>query len=193
MFEYSEIPTEQAASRIADIESGFPALAQWLNHLVDKGVWQDKGSDALLIKHRPDVAKFAFEATLFPPMRAGDIERLLEHAEIRVPPSLMSLYRRFNGGFFGGVSIYGLLSELSRTHRNPLDLAMSGIWRSGYAPCDEALVLFASQNVSWKGQVGYFVATDGSVIGRGNEEHGAPAEAGRWPSLDYWFADTLPE
>lgn len=90
------------------------------------------------------------------------------------------------------MSIYGTVDQFSRTMRNPLDLAMAEFWRSGYAPCGSDYSLFASENVSETGQIGYFISGVGKIIGRRNLEASAPAEAGRWETITEWLEDRVP-
>lgn len=176
--------SDEVEGFLAGLPQALAPIETYFRSKAESGVWADKQSGALMAGHRPDKGAAAFDAIVFPPAPA--MSRVAE------PPPLSGLYKALNGGFFGRLSIFGRVGKFSRTMRNPLDSAMAEVWKANYAPCSSDCSLFASENVSETGQVGYFVSGAGEITGRGKLKSSAPAEAGRWETIAEWLEDRLP-
>ncbi len=68
---------------------------------------------------------------------------------------------------------------------------MGAIWSVGYEGSQEDEVLFASQNVSWTGQVGYFIRQSGEIVGRANGNEVPASFLQTWPDFKTWATAVL--
>jgi len=187
LFEASKISLEDLQDALAALRPDFRFLADCIERAAEDGVWKDNEAGALLARPNPNAGPYAFRIILFPSAGGVKEDQLVGYLSRPIPSSFRKFLSCSNGGHFGDLSIYGVIPNLTRSARAPLDIGMGEIWRSSYAPCDKDLVLFASRDVSPSGQIGYFVSDAGEVLGRGNEQLDAPSDAGIWESLDDWF------
>lgn len=191
MFQASQISQEKLESSLARLRPAYDPLAQYIEEAACGLAWEDNQSGALLVARNPERGTHAYDVTLFPPAEELATEQLVGYLNRPIPRDLREFFRHSNGAFLGELSIYGILSRLSRSARAPLDIGMGRLWRSSYAACDEDFVLFASRNVSDDGQIGYFLSDQGLVLARGNEKLKAPADSGSWPSFNDWLRHQL--
>lgn len=190
-FEARAISIEKMQADLARLRPEFGILADYMVETAEGEPSEDVDTGALLAAPNLEIGSSAFEAVLFPPIRHSEIDHFQGHWKRVIPMPLRHFFRHANGGFFGDLSIFGIPVRLDRSTRSPLDIGMGDAWRVSYAFCDEDAVFFASRNVSDSGQIGYFLLQDGRVIGRGNGQPEAPAQAGQWDSLGVWLAHQL--
>ena len=190
-FEVRPISVEKVQDDLARLRPEFGVLADYMIERAGGEPREDVDTGSLLAAPNLEIGSSAFEAVLFPPLENRQIDHFQKHWNRILPMPLRYFFRHANGGFFGDLSIYGIPVALDRDKRSPLDIGMGEVWRFSYASCDEEMVLFASRNVSDAGQIGYFLSQDGSVVGRGNGEPEAPAQAGQWESFGIWLAHQL--
>ena len=169
----------------------FPALSDHLYNFAMESCERDEKSGALIFSGLQTELSGSFPSVIFPSIDDRALAEVCRNSPVNFPATLLNLYRVMNGGFFGTLSLYGVVQHFGRESRAPLDVAMGDIWRVNYADAPDDLILFASENVSWEGQVGYFMEQSGSVVGRGNLKDKAPADFGSWADLNSWLADRL--
>ncbi|WP_162925177.1 SMI1/KNR4 family protein [Aurantiacibacter odishensis] len=191
MFGATEISFAEAQRLLKRFTAGYETFYEQLTRVAQDGAWTEPGSDAVLLSYWPNVGPAAFGVVLFEPLTFAEIQAFETEFGQELPPSLRHFYTHANGLRFGELSVYGILSEFTRRRRQPLELQMGPLWRSSYAACDSDAILFASENVSFEGQVGYFITKAGEIIGRGNGEAEAPGECGQWDSLAAWLSDRM--
>lgn len=192
-----QLTSEEVEARLSRLPAHLAAVAEAVRAVAAKGAWLDEGG-ALLAGHQPERGLEAFEAVLHPGLPPKAIEAYQAARQIPLPPVLTDLLGHLNGAELFQLSLYGApLSmiqdppRLTRSGRAPLDLGSAAYWRNDYADADPQAVHFASRNVSYTGQVGYFLLPDGRVIGRGRGE--APVHSGPWPDLAAWLAAAMAE
>jgi hypothetical protein len=151
---------------------------------IERGAWIDLESGALLLGHSPARAREAFEVCLFPPLSDPKLRNTL-------PAALRLLLTRLNGADLFGLRIFGQITALDRSICQPLDLEMGAIWSVGYQDAQADEVLFATQNVSWEGQVGYFIRPCGAIVGRGNGKEVPASFLQTWPDFNAWAIAVL--
>lgn len=151
---------------------------------IERGAWIDLGSGALLLGHASTRAVEAFEVCLFPPLSDQKSENIS-------PSALRELLERLNGANLFELKIFGQIDELNRRVRQPLELEMGATWSVGYEGSQEDEILFATQNVSWAGQVGYFMRSCGAIVGRGNGMEVSASLLQTWPNVKAWAAAVL--
>jgi hypothetical protein len=172
---------DEFLSRLSDDLSPLRDLAR---AAIELGAWIDRDSGALLLGHAPAKATEAFDICLFPPLSYQKSQGIL-------PLALRLLLTRLNGANLFELRIFGEIDALNRGVRQPLELGMGAIWSVGYEGSQEDEVLFASQNVSWTGQVGYFIRPSGEIIGRGNGNEVPASFLQTWPDFKTWATAVL--
>jgi hypothetical protein len=172
---------DEFLSRLSDDLSPLGDLARTA---IEEGAWIDIDSGALLLGHAPAMATEAFDICLFPPLS----DQKSHHIS---PSALRFLLTRLNGANLFELRIYGEINKINRSVRQPLGLGMGAIWSVGYEGSQEDEVLFASQNVSWTGQVGYFIRQSGEIVGRANGNEVPASFLQTWPDFKTWATAVL--
>ncbi|GEM_PF-3529993 len=191
------LAVEDVEARLSRLPSFLAAAVDAANAAAQGGAWEDAGG-ALLAGHQPDRGSEAYDVVLYPGLSASAIEAYQALHEVPLPAALAELLGHLNGAELFQLNIYGaplsMIQDpplLTRSGRAPLDLGSGVYWRYEYEEADPEAVLFASCNVSYTGQVGYFMLPDGQVIGRG--KGGAPARSGPWADVSAWLTAVLAE
>lgn len=192
----SRLSPEEIEARISLLPVGLRPIREAVLALAEVGVWVEGGAGGpLLAGPRPDVAPQAYDIVLFEPLPAAGLELYQEMHDFGFPAGLLELLRHVNGCTLFDIKLYGVPPSmaanpplLDRSRRAPLDIASGRHWRLGYGAADSADVLIASRNVGDTGQVGYFMAPQGHISGRGNGSPEAPAECGPWANLTEWLS-----
>jgi hypothetical protein len=159
----------------------------------------EQPGDVVLVRHRPDRGPEAFAIELYPGISRQTIERYETLHKIEIPTPIRKLLTRVNGCALLELSVFGIPPSMvaepplmSRDQRNPYDLGTAArIWRHGYPSAIADAFHFASRDVSWDAQIGYFLKPDGSVVSCNRRiELG---EARRWDSFGDWLRFELEE
>lgn len=172
---------EEFLSRLSD---DLLPLGNLARTAIEDGAWIDADSGALLLGHAPARATEAFDICLFPPLSDQKSQGIS-------PSALRLLPTRLNGANLFELRIFGVIDELNRAARQPLELDMGAIWSVEYGGSQEDEVLFAFQNVDWTGQVGYFIRPSGEIVGRGNGTEVPTSLLQTWPDFKAWAAAVL--
>lgn len=136
----------------------------------------DPASGAMLISHRPKVAPQAYACVLFPGIPDNLISQYEEvHSKVTkgpfaIPNSYHDALTRLNGASLFQIDLFGLPSSmtnnppiLSRSVRQPLDLATANRhWLAAFKP-KQSQFHIGSGPFSWEENLGYFLNEDGSV------------------------------
>lgn len=191
------LAVEDVEVRLSRLPSCLTAVVDAAKAIAQSGAWEDEGG-ALLAGHQPDQGSEAYDLVLHPGLPPSAVEAYQDLHEIPLPQALAELLSHLNGAELFRLSIYGaplsMIEDpplLTRSSRAPLNLGSGAHWRYEYEEADPQAVLFASCNVSYTGQVGYFMFPDGQVIGRG--KGGAPARSGPWADVSAWLTAVLSE
>lgn len=184
-----------ASSRSSDLE---PIKSCVMAQLPTDAFIEEPGA-VVLFGHRPDRGTGAFAIELFPGISTSTIERYETLHQIELPTAIREMLRQVNGCNLLQLSIFGIPPAmaqepplLSPDRRNPYDLGTAvRIWRHGYPSAVAEAFHFASRDVGWDSQVGYFLRPDGSVTSCSKSiEIG---EVGRWESFAEWLRLELDE
>ena len=177
-------------------EDGFEPILSLLQTF-DKSDFTEEDGGIVLVGHEPERGLMAYAVTLFPGLSIEDIERYEEATGIDFPKTLKKFLQRLNGAFLSDLSIYGIPTSmlnnpplLSRSVRNPYDVATATkLWRLAYEDADHDEFHFSGRNISWSGQIGYFLRKDGSVVSYPKNKTVYKSQV--WPSLDEWLRDEI--
>lgn len=163
------------------------------------GAFIEKPGDVVLIGHEPDRGTEAYAIELFPGIGPNVIDRYERLHRVEVPTAIRSMLQQLNGCKLLELSIFGIpLSMaqepplLTRDQRCPFDLGTAiRIWRHGYPLNAPDAVHFASRNVGWDSQVGYFLNANGSVASYA--KNAKAGELSRWDTFAQWLQLELNE
>ena len=160
----------------------------------------DPPSGAALISHRPKIAPQAYACVLFPGIPEDEISRYEQiHSKaaqhpLTIPSFYCDTLRQLNGASLFQIDLFGVPGSmtndpplLSRSVRQPLDLATANRnWFISYKP-QRSQFYFGSGPFSWEENLGYFLNKDGSVDAlRKNGEKFAC-----WPTIGRFLAEEL--
>lgn len=196
-WEVSPVTPEKLVRRNSLFLGDMKPIADAVSAVAFSGAWEDDGG-VFLAGHRSDIGTHVYDVVLFPPLLAVELEAYRRINRITFPESLSDILRSVNGCTLFKLNIFGVPrsmmenpARLDRSRRAPLDLATGRSWRSSYAKADPDDILFASRNVGWEGQIGYFMSATGRISGRGNGCREVLDETGPWERVGDWLTSEL--
>lgn len=109
-------------------------------HAKEKGSWLEQPGDRLVIGHRPDNGRYAYDIVHFPPLTAAQIQLYQTRRSVVIPGSFASLLTQMNGAAILQLHIFGIpesmateVALLDRSQRNPFDVGTANkYWRAEY-------------------------------------------------------------
>ncbi len=168
--------------------------------LLDEDSLLDAATGAALISRRTKIAPEAFACIIYPGMRNDAITRYEEihscapGSRLTIPDTYKKILGRLNGANVLEISLYGLPPSmcnnprlLSRTARQPLDLATANTnWRHPFKP-SAAQFHFGGAFHSWEENVAYFLNPDTSIeaLVKGG------VRVNLWPTFESFLSDEL--
>jgi hypothetical protein len=181
---------------LGELPSDYSPIKQLVQSFDCSDIYKDEGGN-MLMGHEPEIAPLAFAVTVFPGVQNEAIEQYEHSNQIVFPEPLKEFLNHINGAYLCELNIYGIpLSmlqyppKLSRSIRNPLNVATATkIWRVEFNGPQVDEFHFASRNISWTVQIGYFWRPDGSVVSYplGKAEYQSRA----WPTFTTWLHNEL--
>jgi hypothetical protein len=191
---------EEIRHLLSNLDNELTPLRQVAEELLDEDSLLDPATGAALISRRIKVAPEAFACVVYPGMPAEGIARyegihnLASGARITIPDAYKAIVTRLNGAEVLELSLYGLPPSmcnnpplLSRSMRQPLDLATANNdWNRSFKP-DEAQFHFGGSPYSWEENLGYFLNPDASVeaVLKGG------VRVNQWPTFEAFLNDEL--
>jgi hypothetical protein len=191
------LETEELEQRLRRLPETLAASARRLSTF---GAWVETPGGTLLLGHQPEIAPVKYAICIYPPLPGEAVEVYRAQRGFDMPTSFREFLSCLNGLNFFELSIYGIppsmLGEtplLSRSSRSPLDIGTAALaWWAGFPLAIGHDFLFGSRNIGWNTQVGYFIRSDGSVVGyqKGQEDPDL-ALHGVWSNFEEWFGKEL--
>ncbi|MEO1324905.1 MAG: hypothetical protein AAFV59_18085 [Pseudomonadota bacterium] len=183
-------------SWLAKLPSEYEPISDLTRQFALSGVDEDEGG-VILAGHEPTRGPQAYAVALFPGLTSHAIQRYEALNELTIPATVKAFLGHVNGAFLCELSLYGIPPSmidnppmLSRSTRNPYDIATANhYWRAGFERVEPTEFYIGGRNVSWSGQIGYFIRDDGSIVSY--PKRGTDFPITTWPSFEVWLNDEL--
>jgi hypothetical protein len=191
---------EEIRKLLSPLDNELAPLRQMAESLIDQDSLIDPGTGAALVSRRTKIAPEAFACVIYPGMPHEVIARYEEihsggpNCSLTIPDAYKAILSRCNGAYVLKMNLYGLPPSmcnnpplLSRSSRQPLDLATANKnWHREFAP-DPAQFHFGGASYSWEENMAYFLNPDGEVeaLRKGK------LRVNLWPNFESFLSDEL--